>query len=120
MAQGNNIVDLLTAGMKVEALRQKTIASNIANMETPGYRRLDVRFEEHLAKALDSSDPADLGGIEPEIYQPQDTPVRDNGNDVSIEAEVGHLIKNSLRYKPYARIMQKKMTQLTAAIDTGA
>lgn len=119
MAQANNIINLLEAGMKVEGLRQKAIASNIANMETPGYRRVDVKFEESLAKALDSSDSVDLDEIEPDIFHPQSTPVRGNGNDVIIEAEVGDLVKNSLRYRAYARIMQKKLAQLTAAIDTG-
>ena len=117
MAQSGNIVDLLEAGMKAERLRQQTIASNIANIETPGYRRLDVKFDELLAKALKSSDSANVDEIEPEIYQPQNTPVRSNGNDVNMEAEVGNLVKNSLRYTAYARIMQKRFTQIEMAIS---
>jgi len=48
------ITDLLEAGIKAEGLRQKAIAGNMANLETPGYRRIDVKFEELLAKVLDS------------------------------------------------------------------
>ncbi len=120
MTQTNDVINLIEAGMKIEGLRQKAIASNIANMETPGYRRIAVRFEDLLSKALESSDPFDPKEIEPDIYQPMESPVRANGNDVSIEAEVGDLIENSLRYRTYARIMQKKLTQLTAAINTGS
>ncbi|HPC94863.1 MAG TPA: flagellar basal body rod protein FlgB [Sedimentisphaerales bacterium] len=117
MTQSNNIVDLLEAGIKAEGLRQRTIASNMANIETPGYRRLDVRFDELLAKALKSSGAADLEKIEPEIYEPRNTAVRENGNDVSMEAEVGNLVKNSLRHTAYVRLMQKKFTQIEAAIS---
>ena len=117
MAQSGNIVDLLEVGMKAERLRQQTIASNIANIETPGYRRLDIKFDELLAKALKSSDPAKVDAIEAEIYQPQNTLVRSNGNDVNMEAEVGNLVKNSLRYTAYVRLMQKRFTQIEMAIS---
>ena len=69
----NNVTDLLQSGLKAETLRQKAIAGNVANMETPGYRRADVRFEELLAKALQSSDDEDVD-IAPEIFQPRQTP----------------------------------------------
>jgi flagellar basal-body rod protein FlgB len=55
MSKAENIVDLINAGIKAETLRQKAIANNIANLETPGYRRIDVRFEELLARCLSSS-----------------------------------------------------------------
>lgn len=116
MAQSGNIVDLLESGMRAERLRQQTIASNVANIETPGYRRLDVKFDEMLAKALKSPGSANLDEIEPEIYQPFDTPVRSNGNDVNLEAEVGNLVKNSLRYGAYVRIMRNRFTQIETAI----
>jgi len=117
MAQSISMVDLLEAGMKAEGARQKTIASNIANIETPGYRRLDIKFEELLTKALKSSGRKTISDIEPEIFQPQDTPVKSNGNDVNMEAEVGNLVKNSLRYTTYVRLMQKKFAQIEAAIS---
>jgi flagellar basal-body rod protein FlgB len=120
MAQSVSTVDLLEAGMKAEGARQKTIASNIANIETPGYRRFDVNFEQLLTEALKSSGRTAISDIEPELYQPQDTPVRDNGNDVNLEAEVGNLVKNSLRYTAYVRLMQKKFAQIEAAISIRA
>jgi len=117
MAQSVSIVDLLEAGMKAEGVRQKAIASNIANIETPGYRRLDIKFEELLTKALKSSGKTTVNDIEPEIFQPRNTPVRSNGNDVNMEIEVGNLVKNSLRYTAYVRLMQKKFAQIEAAIS---
>ncbi len=117
MSQANNIVDILAAGVRAESLRQKTIANNVANLQTPGYRRVEVKFEELLAKALDSSGTVDLSDIELEIYQPQRTTVKSNGNDVSLEVEVGEMVKNTLRHKAYIRLLQKKYRQLELAMD---
>jgi flagellar basal-body rod protein FlgB len=116
MSNSVDIVGLLEAGIKVESLRQKTIASNTANIETPGYRRLDVKFEELLAKAMDSSDATDIEDIEPEVYQPLNTPIKSNGNDVNLENEIGEMIKNSLRQTAYIRLLQKKFSQMETAV----
>jgi len=120
MSKTNSIIALLEAGIKAESLRQKAIANNIANLETPGYRRIDVKFEEFLAKSLDSSGSVDLSKLEPQIYRPKQTPVKSNGNDVSLENEVGAMIKNSLRYTTYIRLLNKKYRGIESAINTGA
>ncbi|HUV67335.1 MAG TPA: flagellar basal body rod protein FlgB [Sedimentisphaerales bacterium] len=114
----NNIVDVIEAGLRAESLRQKAIANNVANLETPGYRRVDVRFEELLAKCLDSSGKVDLSKIKPEIYQPQETPVKSNGNDVNYEGEVGRMIKNAIRHKTLVRLLSKKYSQMDQAIGS--
>ncbi len=117
MTRPVDVVSLLEAGIKAEGLRQNTIASNVANIETPGYRRLDVKFEELLAKALASSDPSHLDTLEPEIFTPGNTPVKANGNDVNLEAEVGELVKNSLRQAAYTRLLRKKFSQIETAVN---
>jgi len=120
MSKTNSIIALIEAGIKAESLRQKAIANNIANLETPGYRRIDVKFEELLAKSLDSSGSVDLSKLEPQIYRPKQTPVKSNGNDVSLENEVGAMIKNSLRYTLYIRLLNKKYRGIESAINVGA
>jgi flagellar basal-body rod protein FlgB len=117
MSRTENIMDLIDAGIKAETLRQKAIANNIANLETPGYRRLDVKFEELLARCLRSSGEFDLSEIEAQVYQPKQTPVKSNGNDVNLEAEVGQMIKNTLNHKAYIRLLSKKYNQIELAID---
>jgi len=117
MSKTENIVDLIDAGIKAETLRQKAIANNIANLETPGYRRVDVKFEELLARCLRSSGEFDLGDVEAQIYQPKQTPVKSNGNDVNLEAEVGQMIKNTLRHKAYIRLLSKKYNQIELAMN---
>jgi flagellar basal-body rod protein FlgB len=117
MPKTNNIFDLLDAGIQAESLRQKAIANNIANLETPGYRRLDVKFEQLLAKALNSAGKVDLNEIKPELHQPMQSPVKSNGNDVSLEAEVGEMVKNNLRHETYIRLLVSKLKQIELAID---
>jgi len=117
MSKTNSVIELIEAGVRAESLRQKAIANNIANLETPGYRRIDVKFEELLAKFTDSSGAVDLGKAEPQIYQPGQTPVKSNGNDVNLESEVGQMIKNTLRHTAYIRLLNKKYQQLQLAID---
>jgi len=117
MSKISSIVDFLEAGIRAENLRQKAIASNIANLETPGYRRIDVKFEELLARALDSRGSVKPGEIEPQIHQPKQTPVKSNGNDVNLEAEVGEMIKNSLRHKTFIRLLNKKYSQMELAMS---
>ncbi len=117
MSKISSIMDFLEAGIRAESLRQKAIANNIANLETPGYRRIDVEFKELLVKALDSSGEAELSQIEPKIYQPNTTPVRSNGNDVNLETEVGEMVKNTLRHKAYVRLLNKKYNQMELAIN---
>jgi len=116
MNRTSNIADLLEAGIRAETLRQKAIASNVANLETPGYRGIDVKFEKLLEKAMDSSGRVDLSKIEAQIFQPKETPVKSNGNDVNLEAEVGKMVKNSLRHKTYIKLLNKLYSQIELAI----
>jgi flagellar basal-body rod protein FlgB len=118
MSKTNNIVDLLEAGIRAESLRQKAIANNIANLQTSGYRRFDVKFEELLAKALASDGSVELSEIEPQVYQPKQTPVNSNGNDVNLETEVGEMVKNTLRHKAYIRLLNRKYRKIELAINT--
>ena len=118
MARTNNIAQFLEAAIRAESLRQQAIANNIANLETPGYRRVDVKFEELLAKALDCPGSVKFDEIKPELYQPKQTPVKSNGNDVNIETEVGEMVKNTLRHEAYVRLLSKKYRQIELAINT--
>jgi flagellar basal-body rod protein FlgB len=120
MAKTNSIVDYIDAGIKAENLRQKAIASNIANIGTPGYRRIDIKFKELLAKALDASGAMDLEEAEPQIYQPKQTPIKSNGNDVNLETEVGEMVKNTLIHKVYIRLLNKKYSQMELAMNVDA
>jgi flagellar basal-body rod protein FlgB len=116
MPQPVDIIGLLESGIRAEETRQRTIASNIANLETPGYRRLDVRFEESLAKALRSRHVDEAGDVEPEVFEPKGSPVKANGNNVNMEMEIGAMLKNASRQTAFIRLLRKKYSQIESAI----
>jgi flagellar basal-body rod protein FlgB len=117
MSKIDNILDVVDVGIQAENLRQKTIASNIANIETAGYHRVDVDFKKLLAKAIDNSGNIDPADIESQLYRPENTTVKSNGNNVSLEVEVGEMVKNTLRHKTYIRFLQKKYAQIDMAMN---
>lgn len=118
MSQVNSITDLLEAGLKAEGLRQKALSRNVANLETPRYKTVDVKFEQLLAKALENGGEIDTDSLLGEVFEPRQTPVSSNGNDVSLENEIGKMVKNSLKHTAYVRLLNKKFQQIEEAIDT--
>ena len=118
MSEVNNILSLLESSLRAEHMRGQATANNIANLETPGYRTLGVKFEEMLSKALEGGGSAGAGEIKPEVFAACETPVKENGNDVVLEREIGDMVKNTLRQKTYLRILSKKYSQLELAMNT--
>ena len=116
MANDINTIGYLQAGIKAEGVRQQAIAGNIANMNTPGYRRIDIRFAELLKRALDSNDESAASEIEAQLFQPRTNPINANGNDVVFDREVGEMIKNSLKHRTFTLLLKKKYRQMDDAI----
>ena len=116
MIKDSTIFDLLESGMRAEGLRQQTIANNIANMNTDGYRRTDINFEEILNKALEKQEPIEVKSLNAEVIQPQTTPLNEFGNDVSLDNEVGEMVKNTIRHRTYMLLLKKKYQQMESAI----
>lgn len=116
MSIDSNMINLLQAGIKGESARQSAIANNIANMNTHGYRRFEVNFEEALAKAIGDNDEIDPEKIEFELLQPKTGPINEQGNDVNLHAEVGEMVKNTSRHKAFVRILKKTYEQYDIAM----
>ena len=118
MSNDMKVINYLEAGLKSEGLKQQTIASNVANMKTPGYRRVDVNFDKVLEMAIEKDKPVDQNQIENSVYNPKNTPLNSNGNDVSLDQEVGEMVKNTLRHRTFTLLLKKKYGQLNAAMRT--
>ncbi|HUU67890.1 MAG TPA: flagellar basal body rod protein FlgB [Planctomycetota bacterium] len=97
------------------AARHKAIAANLANAETPGYKRLEVRFEEQLAKALDSSSTAELDAVQPQTVSGTGA-ARPDGNNVDFGTELGDLTKNTLVFSTFADLAAARVRQYREAI----
>ncbi len=98
------------------ALRQRVISQNLANVNTPGYHRQDVSFEQKLARMLENQSGAGISGIEPTVYEVAGLPERADGNNVDIDIEMGQLNKNSLLYQTYSQVLASKLSMLRSAI----
>ena len=117
MAREIDPSDLLRMGMRAEALRQKVIANNIANLNTPGYERKEVRFQELLARVLESGDPEAVANVQPEVVTPKASVLLHGINTVNLEQEIGGLVDNSTKYKLYAALLKKVGSHKRMAID---
>ncbi|MBT3199253.1 MAG: hypothetical protein HN350_04995 [Phycisphaerales bacterium] len=116
MAGKVSIINYLEAGIKGSGMRQAAIANNIANMGTPGYRRVDVTFENRLAKAIADGKEVSLDELEQEIIRPKNTTVDANGNDVTLEMEIGAMVKNVSMQKTYLRLLARTYRKMQSAI----
>ena len=119
MAQSARIAEYLQAGLRASGLRQAVIASNIANMATPGFRRSTLPFEKTFAEALAAGKPIDHEAVLDHIVQPRTGALNTFGNDVQLDTEVGDLIQNSMLYKTYARLLNRMYRQMELAMASG-
>ena len=114
----------LSKTLDAAAARQKTIANNIANVETPGYKRQYVSFEEELKLVLDGKSGHDvregLQSLEPTVKTDTVSASRPDGNNVNIDAEIADLAKVSLKYRAAATLLENKIGMLLSAITGGA
>ncbi|MCX6345532.1 MAG: flagellar basal body rod protein FlgB [Armatimonadetes bacterium] len=111
----------LAKTLDASALRQRAISNNIANVETPGYKRSYVAFEDELRAIMNGESGHDrrqaLNELEPISLTDMQSPARADGNNVNIDAEIADLAKNSLKYKATATILEARAVMLRSAIQ---
>lgn len=102
-------------------LRQEAIASNIANSETPGYRRMDITgdFASELRArvATMGASAASLSDLQPHLAEdPRARTVRPDGNSVEVENELLEMNRNTMEYNFMADVVSYNIKQLRVAI----
>ena len=128
-------MDILHRSMDVSQLRQDVIANNIANADTPNFKRTVVNFESQLAYALDESSreprfrtaltderhipfhrAPDYRDVMPRRYNDYWTNVKNNGNNVDIEEESMNLMNNQLLYQSMTRAVSDQFTRVNLVL----
>lgn len=102
--------------------RQEVLANNLANVNTPGYKRLDVAFDETLATAVDAARAGDVNALDklrPTIGGDSPVAVRADGSSVDVDQEMAFLAENNIRYNALVQLAQKKLEGLKYAISEG-
>lgn len=105
--------------LDITMMRQDAIASNLANVETPNYKRVDVApaFERELADAIASRDVNRLQSVQPQISV--DTSAvsrRRDGNTVDLENELVLMNRNSLEHSVETHFVTGALLKLRYAI----
>ncbi|MCA9728695.1 MAG: flagellar basal body rod protein FlgB [Candidatus Eisenbacteria bacterium] len=124
---GKPTFDEAKAALDAGVVRQRVIASNIANANTPGYRAQQVRFEELLPEPgeqapMTKTDPAHLSSNREAPPAPRvdlRNPGTSNGiNDVEIEQEMVELSENSVHYQAISQLVAGRYRGILEAIRT--
>ncbi|MGA8257255.1 MAG: flagellar basal body rod protein FlgB [Nocardioides sp.] len=115
-AAGDSVSSVLGFALDGLALRQQTIADNLANIDTPDYRATNVDFESALRAAVAAGDsaPVLLSGTAPSVL-PTDTPVGPNGNSVDLRKETLAAVQSQFQYQLVARAVTDRFELVRTA-----
>jgi len=97
--------------------RQKLVASNIANADTPGYKTQDFDFEAQLHAALQAPD--DTSPALPTAAPVAGLRVKNDGNNVDLDREARLLSENALRFNMATNFLRSQLKDLHSAIQGG-
>jgi len=101
----------LSSALDGLALRQRSIAENVANINTPGYQAKRVQFEEALRTAIADGS----GHTQPTVSRSLE-PTRLNGNNVNLDTETLSNIDTVLRYQFASQALNSNMSSVSKAI----
>jgi len=126
--------DILQRSMSAALVRQEVIADNIANADTPHFKRSEVAFESELARVLEGVEPdpfpaaitnkkhipfyrpKDYREVKPIVYLDYTTTYRNDGNNVDIEKEMVDARENALRYIAMAQRVSDNFKMLNVVL----
>jgi flagellar basal-body rod protein FlgB len=116
--------DLIKSGIKASDVRAKTIANNMANINTKNYKKFNVVFEENLKKDNDSSKlelkrtkatnftSNDSENDNISMEQDKSTSMRSDGNNVDLDIEKVNQAANTLKYNALITKINNKFNDL--------
>ncbi len=127
-----NTESIISKAMSAESLRLKVISDNIANSDTPKFKRSTVTFESELRRALQGTSnipfdakltnkrhipfdiPKELSSVNPRIHLEYNTDFLNNENNVDVEQEMVNLEKTQLRYQVYSSYLGRNYRLLSS------
>jgi flagellar basal-body rod protein FlgB len=99
------------------AARQQAIAQNLANVDTPGYQRVDVDFHQTLANAM-ASGPGGLSGVTFSPQRDASATVRADGSTVDPDVESAAQARNGLEYEALVQISKARIDIIQSALGS--
>ena len=107
----DGLTDSLEKYMDLLSARQKVVASNIANVDTPGYKTKDLDFQAEFQSASYLKNPLPV--------EVPDLPVKNDGNNVSLDREARMLAENNLRFTLASVLVRSNLQTIKSAINEG-
>jgi flagellar basal-body rod protein FlgB len=107
----NGIGASLESYLDLLSVRQKLIASNVANVDTPGYKTQDVDFQTEFQNMLQ--------GGQAHATEVTGLKANNDGNNVSMDREARLLSENALRFSAVSQLLRGQIRVLKSAIDEG-
>jgi flagellar basal-body rod protein FlgB len=132
--QFDTTMRLLQKVLDLRSKNQEVIGANIANAETPGYAAKSFHFEDELRSAMTGSDlrpvasqpghfplpPAGLEQVNGTVTAARDTVGLGDRNTVSVDQEMIKLSQNEILYETAVTMLNKKLSMLKYAVNSGA
>jgi flagellar basal-body rod protein FlgB len=97
--------------MNLVSARQKLVASNIANADTPGFQTKDIDFENELQ--------SQLAGSKPNVIEVSGLKNKNDGNNVDMDREARLLAENALRFSVASQLAHSEISTIRTAIEEG-
>ena len=98
--------------MNLVSARQKVVASNIANADTPGYQTKDIDFNSEFQ--------SQMSGSKPNVMEVAGLKNKNDGNNVDMDREARLLAENALRFSVAENLAHSEITTIRTAIEEGS
>lgn len=118
----SNTSALLSLALDAAGMRQQAIAHNIANVNTPGYQRISVSFEQRLAALADGAGHmaapslANLADLHPSFEYAAPLAA---GSAIELDQEMAQLSENTLHHQALLKALNKHLSLMSIAINEG-
>jgi flagellar basal-body rod protein FlgB len=97
--------------MTLLSVRERLVASNIANADTPGYKTKDIDFQADFQSALDAASPP--------VIEVEGLKIKNDGNNVNLDRESRMLGETNLRFNIASQLVRSQIKTIRNAIDAG-
>ncbi len=140
---GGRIDKAVLTALNGLATRQRVISNNLANVDTPGFKASEVRFEEELQRAvardqkesapsslrvadykpgqlaLDGNGTSAVDLVQPTVVSPSNTTARIDGNNVDIDKEMVQLAETTISYSSLVQLLASRVAMAKYAVNEG-
>lgn len=127
----NRNIQVYQKALNASWLRNSAISNNISNVNTPGYKRQDVKFDSILKDVINNGSAEitrthpnhfpnnGLSSVEPTISKELGTSFRKDKNNVNIDVEMAELAKNTIKFNALTQQLSQHLNRIKTAISGG-